>query len=125
MVGDFYLDHFSPESGKGIDIAHGIYKKVCGTELENRLSLVKADGTNVNTDKNVREICYKILNNNSYFAHGENILIAMLADEEEEVRVRAVNKLLNIKGLNEIFTCEDSFEGGVVESESEDEPARR
>ncbi|KAL7631030.1 UNVERIFIED_CONTAM: hypothetical protein RMT77_018684 [Armadillidium vulgare] len=42
--GDFYLDHFSPESGKGIDIAHGIYKKVCGTELENRLSLVKADG---------------------------------------------------------------------------------
>ncbi|KAB7501105.1 hypothetical protein Anas_10480, partial [Armadillidium nasatum] len=47
--GDFYLDHFSPESGKGIDIAHGIYKKVCGTELENRLSLVKADGTNVNT----------------------------------------------------------------------------
>ena len=308
--GDFYLDHFSPESGKGIDIAHGIYKKVCGTELENRLSLVKADGTNVNTghrngsirylemflgkplqhdicllhlnelplrhvfmkldgttkgpdkfagsigsklngnvsewkvvkfkpipyngfillgnetldslstdqyyayriccsiitgdldddlallevgpinhsrwltlacrilryyaslvkpsknlkmiaefivtvyfpswfhikvknkltdgagnlfhliqrvnkfpDKNVREICYKILNNNSYFAHGENILIAMLADEEEEVRVRAVNKLLNIKGLNEIFTCEDSFKGGVVESESEDEPA--
>ncbi|KAB7499914.1 hypothetical protein Anas_14505 [Armadillidium nasatum] len=50
MVDDFYLDHFSPESGKGIDIAHGIYKRVCGTELENRLSLVKADGTNVNTD---------------------------------------------------------------------------
>ncbi|KAB7499691.1 hypothetical protein Anas_12324 [Armadillidium nasatum] len=49
VIGDFYLDHFSPESGKGIDIAHGIYKKVCGTELENRLSLVKADGTNVNT----------------------------------------------------------------------------
>ncbi|KAB7505002.1 hypothetical protein Anas_12575, partial [Armadillidium nasatum] len=113
--GDFYLDHFSPESGKGIDIAHGIYKKVCGTELENRLSLVKADGTNVNTGHRNGSI--------SYFAHGENILIAMLADEEEEVRVRAVNKLLNIKGLNEIFTCEDSFEGGVVESESEDEPA--
>ncbi|KAB7494927.1 hypothetical protein Anas_11759, partial [Armadillidium nasatum] len=248
--GDFYLDHFSPESGKGIDIAHGIYKKVCGTELENRLSLVKADGTNVNTghrngsirylemflgkplqhdicllhlnelplrhvfmkldsttkgpDKfagsigsklngNVSEwkvvkfkpipyngfillgnetldslstdqyyaylICCSIITGDvdddlallevgpinhsslayiglqnspllcifsetNYFAHGENILIAMLADEEEEVRVRAVNKLLNIKGLNEIFTCEDSFEGGVVESESEDEPEK-
>ncbi|KAB7502878.1 hypothetical protein Anas_12711 [Armadillidium nasatum] len=39
------LTNFSPESGKGIDIAHGIYKRVCGTELENRLSLVKADGS--------------------------------------------------------------------------------
>jgi hypothetical protein len=31
----------------------------------------------------IRDICFKTLNNNSYFAHGENILIAMLADEDE------------------------------------------
>ena len=24
-------------------------------------------------DSNVRNICYKVINNNSYFAHGENI----------------------------------------------------
>ena len=50
-------------------------------------------------DSNARNICYKVIDNNSYFAHGENILIGMLADEDEEVRRKAVNKVLHLKGL--------------------------
>ena len=44
-------------------------------------------------DSNARNICYKVIDNNSYFAHGENILIGMLADEDEEVIRKAVNKV--------------------------------
>ena len=43
------MDDFTPDSGRGIDIAHGIWKTVHETDLEHRLSMVKADGTNVNT----------------------------------------------------------------------------
>ena len=31
---DFYLDHFTPATGKGIDIAHGLWQVIQGTELE-------------------------------------------------------------------------------------------
>ena len=49
---------------------------------------------------------------NSYFAHGENILIAMLADADEDVRRIAVNKVLYLKGpLND----------GAVESDDDNE----
>ena len=33
-------------------------------------------------DSNVKNICYQVINNNIYFAHGENILIGMLADQD-------------------------------------------
>src|SRR5215469_10166957 len=48
---DVYLGHFTPKSGKGIDIAHRLFKQIQGTELEKNLVLVKADGTNVNTGR--------------------------------------------------------------------------
>ena len=54
-------------------------------------------------DSNVKNICYQVINNNSYFAHGENILIRMLADEDEEVRRKVVYKVLHLKGLIEDF----------------------
>ncbi|KAB7500854.1 hypothetical protein Anas_10986 [Armadillidium nasatum] len=180
--GDFYLDHFSPESGKGIDIAHGIYKKVCGTELENRLSLVKADGTNVNTghrNGSIRylemflgkplqhDICLLHLNElplrhvfmkldaqrkvpisnetldslstDQYYAYRIccSIITGDVDDDLALLEVGPINhsrwltlacRILRYyaslvkPSLNEIFTCEDDFEGGVVESESEDEP---
>ena len=70
----------------------------------------------------IREICYQVINNNSYFAHGENILLAMVADEDEEVRRIAINKILSLKGYgatNEDTEDED-FEGGII-NENDDE----
>ena len=55
---DFYLDHFTPATGKGIDIAHGLWQVIQGTDLESKLTLVKADGTNVNTGCNKGAIRY-------------------------------------------------------------------
>ena len=37
-------------------------------------------------DKKIRDICYNVLNNKSFFAHGENILVAMLGDSDEFVK---------------------------------------
>ena len=60
-MSDFYLDHFIPNSGKGIDIAQGLFNQIEGTELENNLLLVKADGTNVNTGHSLGSIrCLKM-----------------------------------------------------------------
>ena len=60
-------------------------------------------------DSNNKNICYKVIDNNSYFAHGESILIGMLADDNEEVRRKAVNKVLYLKGLIEDFHGEEVF----------------
>ena len=73
------------------------------------------------TDSNAKNICSKVIYNNSYFAHGENILIGMLADQDEEVRRKAVNKVLHLKGLEEDFHGEDDFVGGMVESDDDNE----
>src|SRR5215469_5865068 len=46
----------------------------------------------------------------------------MLPDEDEEVRRKAVNKFLNLKGLKEDFHGEeDNFVGGTVESDDDNE----
>ena len=37
------------------------------------------------SDKKIKDICYNVLNNNSFFAHGENILVSMLSDSDESV----------------------------------------
>ena len=36
--------------------------------------------------KKIKDICYNVLNDNSFFAHGENILVSMLGDSDEFVR---------------------------------------
>src|SRR5215469_13744350 len=46
----------------------------------------------------------------------------MLADEDEEVRRKAVNKFLNLKGLEEDFHGkDDDFVEGTVESDDDNE----
>ena len=44
-------------------------------------------------DSNFKSICYQVI----------NILIGMLANEDEEVKRKAVNKVLHLKGLIEDF----------------------
>lgn len=48
--------------------------------------------------KNVRDIALKVLQRNAFFAHHENVLLAMLGDGDESVRRLAVNKILSIRG---------------------------
>ena len=48
-------------------------------------------------DQRVEQICYNVLNNNSFFAHGENILVAMLGDVDETVRRKAVKIILKLR----------------------------
>lgn len=44
--------------------------------------------------KNLQEIVNKAIQNNSFFAHTENILLAMLFDERKSVRENAINKII-------------------------------
>ena len=38
------------------------------------------------SDKKIKDTCYNVFNNNnSFFAHGENILVLMLSDSDEFV----------------------------------------
>ena len=39
----------------------------------------------------------KIIQTNGYWAHGENILVAMLADKEHEIRARAVDIIMQCR----------------------------
>ena len=55
---DFYLDHFTPATGRGIDIAHGLWQVIKESNLESKLCLVKAGGTNTNTGCNRGAIRY-------------------------------------------------------------------
>ena len=48
-------------------------------------------------NKKVREIALTVLQRNAYFAHHENIILAMLGDDDESVRRLAVNKVLSIR----------------------------
>ena len=47
----------------------------------------------------VQQIAKPVVQNNAYFAHPENVLAAMLADEDEEVRRDAVNKILALRKM--------------------------
>ena len=48
-------------------------------------------------NKIIQEIAVAVLQRNAYFAHHENILLAMLADNDHNVHLLAVNKILNIR----------------------------
>ena len=54
---DFYLDHFTPATGRDIDIAHGLWQVIRESDLESKLCFVKADETNRNTGCNREAIC--------------------------------------------------------------------
>ena len=56
-------------------------------------------------DIKIQKLCYKVLNNNSYFVHGENILLAMLSDKDQLVRKKGIKILLIL--LNDSFPHEN------------------
>ena len=62
-------------------------------------------------NKIIQDIAVTILQRNAYFAHHENILLAMLADNDHSVRLLAVNKILSIrvskKNLNNVGRDEE------------------
>ena len=74
--------------------------------------------TNKFPQEAVRNISYKVLNNNSYFAHGENILVMKLADNDEKVRRKAANIILHIKGH---VTTTDLDDSGLIEKKNNED----
>ena len=48
-------------------------------------------------NKIIQDIAVAVLQRNAYFAHHKNILLAMLADNDHNVRLLAVNKILSIR----------------------------
>ena len=48
-------------------------------------------------NKIIHDIAVAVLQRNAYLAHHENILLAMLADNDHNVRLLAVNKILSIR----------------------------
>ena len=47
--------------------------------------------------KKLQELVQEVLQRNAYFAHPEAILLAMLADDDADIRARAVNQILTIR----------------------------
>ena len=45
----------------------------------------------------VRETALKVVQRNGFFAHQENILVGMLGDDDEKIRMLGVNKVLSIR----------------------------
>ena len=48
-------------------------------------------------NKKVTQIALKVLKRNAFFAHQENILLSMLADDDKMVRHLAVSKILSMR----------------------------
>ena len=48
-------------------------------------------------NKNIQEIAVAVLQRNAYFGHHENILLAMLTDNDHNVLLLAINKILSIR----------------------------
>ena len=63
-------------------------------------------------NKIIQDIAVAVLQRNAYIAHYENILLAMLADNDHNVRLLAVNKMLRIrvskKNLNNVGRDEEA-----------------
>ena len=49
-------------------------------------------------DEAVRKTALKVVQRNAFFAHQENVLIAKLDDNDEEIRMQGANKVLSIRG---------------------------
>ena len=67
------------------------------------------------TDRAARSTDLKTLEQNSYFAHPENVLLSMLSDVDYQVGCMAINKILAIREVQEVGRVvipADVFEGG-------------
>ena len=51
-------------------------------------------------DKKYLKIIDPVISRNCYFAHPENVLLSMLSDSRRNVRVLAINKILQARGAN-------------------------
>ena len=76
----------------------------------------------------VKNISLKVLQRNGFAIHPENVLLAMLSDECEEVRRKAINKILSLRGFLEDFIVDEdgswagtAIEGNISSSEDEDD----
>lgn len=49
---------------------------------------------------NIKAIVYKVFENNAYFAHPENLLIAMMTDERQHIRQLAIKRILKVRKDN-------------------------
>ena len=50
----------------------------------------------------VNDVGVKVLQNNAFFAHHENILLAMLGDNDQHIRAMALDKILQIRIQNSL-----------------------
>ena len=62
-------------------------------------------------NKIIQDIAVAVLQQNAYFAHHENVLFAMLADNDHNIRLLAINKILSVrvslKNLNNVGRDEE------------------
>ena len=64
----------------------------------------------------IRSIALKVVQRNAFFAHPENVLLGMLADNEEEIRRLAVNKIHGLRGKSlQHIIPNGNFKGGYIE----------
>ena len=69
---------------------------LCTDGTKNLFSIIKSIR---DYDINMFNIVKNSLNRNSFFAHSENVLLAMLADENADIRMKVVVKILQARGL--------------------------
>ena len=65
--GELYLTHFTPEDGKGLTIANGLYKKIENSQLQDSLTVIGTDGTNTMTGPTNGFIISNNFKNNLYY----------------------------------------------------------
>ena len=74
------------------------------------------------SNKVVRETALKVVQRNAFFAHPENVLVAMLGDSNEDIRRLGVNKVLSMRGKLPPFNIPNgNFKGGYVDSKNEED----
>ena len=61
--------------------------------------------------KKVQEVAMKSFQTNAFFAHSSNLLVAMLADERENVRQKAVNAIIKMRQGEILSTVEKTGSG--------------
>ena len=61
-------------------------------------------------DIKIRELFYKVLNNNSYFTCGENIFVAMLSDKDQLVRRKTIEIVLTLRGNAGLFQHKNTLD---------------
>jgi len=68
------------------------------------------------TDK-VSDISMKALQRNAYFAHSENVILGMLAEDDENIHRRTVDKSLELRSEASATT---DMESSTIESSRKD-----